>query len=56
MTAGTAGPAGGGDSDDQDRENDRSSILPPNVAPLGDIVDWLETTLDSHTSFERTQE
>jgi hypothetical protein len=25
-------------------------------APLGDIVDWLETTLDSQTSLERTQE
>jgi len=24
-------------------------------APLGDIVDWLETTLDSHTSLEATQ-
>ena len=25
-------------------------------APLGDIVDWLETTLDSQTALERTQE
>ena len=25
-------------------------------AQLDEIVDWLETTLDSHTSLERTQE
>jgi methylmalonyl-CoA mutase cobalamin-binding domain/chain len=25
-------------------------------APLGDIVDWLETTLDARTALERTQE
>ena len=30
-----------GPDDETDRENDRSSILPPNIAPLGDIVDFL---------------
>jgi methylmalonyl-CoA mutase C-terminal domain/subunit len=32
-----------------------SAVFTPG-APLAAVVDWLETTLDSHTSLERTQE
>jgi methylmalonyl-CoA mutase C-terminal domain/subunit len=44
-------------------DEDRSALADAGVAavftpgaPLDDIVDWLETTLDSHSSLERTQE
>jgi hypothetical protein len=32
-----------------------AAVFTPGAA-LGEIVDWLETTLDSHASLERTQE
>ena len=44
-------------------EEDRPALAAAGVAavftpgaPFGEIVDWLETTLDSHTSLERNQE